>query len=112
MNQRSIVFSLNRKGLTAQVVHDDLVDTLCKKARIYSTVTNYLRPVRIIHRDLTSFSPAVSPHISESDEAILSVLEGLPFSPARQLSHATQTAKSIVYRRFFEKLGFAARHLR
>jgi hypothetical protein len=40
MDQRSIVIYLNRKGLTTQVIHADLVATLGEEATAYSTVTN------------------------------------------------------------------------
>jgi hypothetical protein len=42
MDERSIDLYLNRKGLTAQVIHDDLVATLGEEVIAYSTVTNYL----------------------------------------------------------------------
>jgi hypothetical protein len=51
MEQRLIVFYLNMKGLTDQVIHDDLIATLGEEAIAYSTVTNYLRAARIIPRD-------------------------------------------------------------
>jgi hypothetical protein len=71
MDQRSISLYLNRKGLTAQVSHDDLVAKLGAEVIAYSTATNYLRAARIIARDATLFSDAISPPIDESDEVIL-----------------------------------------
>jgi hypothetical protein len=64
VDERSIVLYLNRKGLTAEVVHDDLAATLGEEATAYSRVTNCLR---------------ASP-MDESDENILRALEELPFS--------------------------------
>jgi hypothetical protein len=96
MDQRSIVLCLNRKGLMAQVIHDDLVATLGDEASAYNTVTNYLRAARIIPRDATQFSAVTSYHIDESDEAILRALEELPFSSVRQLSSPTQLPKITV----------------
>jgi hypothetical protein len=112
MDQRSIVLYLNRKNLTAQVIHDELVSTLSEEAIAYSTVTNYLVVARIIPRDPTPFAAAISPHIDESDEAILRALEQLLFSSVRQLSRAIHLPKTTVYRRLSEKLGFTARQLR
>jgi hypothetical protein len=94
MDQRSIVLYSNRKGLTAQVIHDDLVATLGEEAIAHSTVTNYLVVARIIPRDPTPFAAATSPHIDESDEAILIPLEELPFSSVRQLSRAIHLPKA------------------
>jgi hypothetical protein len=83
MDQRSIVLYSNRKGLTAQVVDDDLVATLGKEAIAYGRVTNDLRVARIIPRDATAFSAGTSPHVDESDEDILRALEELPLSSVR-----------------------------
>jgi hypothetical protein len=112
MDKRSIVLDLNRKGLMAHVIHQDLVATLAEEAIAYSTVTNYLRAARIIPRDAISFSAATSPHIHKSDEDILRALKEFPFSSVRKLSCATHLPQSMVYRRLSEKLGFIARHLR
>jgi hypothetical protein len=112
MDYRSSVLYLNRKDLTPQVIHDDLVATLGAKAIAYSTVTNYLRAARTIPRDATPFEAATSPHIDKSDEAILRALEESAFSSVRQLSRATHLLKTTIYRRLSEKLGFPARHLR
>jgi hypothetical protein len=46
MDQRSIVLHLHLKGLSAHVIHDDLVATLGSKAMAYSTVTRSLSFVR------------------------------------------------------------------
>jgi hypothetical protein len=112
MDQRSIVLYLNRKGLAAQVSHDDFVATLREEAIAYSVVTNYLRAARIIPCDATSFSAAKSPHIDESDETILRALEELPFSSIRQLSRVTHLPKTMVYMRLSQKFGLTAHHLR
>jgi hypothetical protein len=43
MDQRSICLYLNRKGLSAHAIHNDLVQVLGSDAVAYSTVTFYLR---------------------------------------------------------------------
>jgi hypothetical protein len=43
MDQKSIVLYLRIKGMTLDVIHDDLVRTLGKDAVTYSTVTKYTR---------------------------------------------------------------------
>jgi hypothetical protein len=82
--QRLIGLYLNRKGLTAQVIRDDLVATLGEEAIAYSTVPNSFRAARIIPRDLTACPGATSHHIDESDEAILTAFEETAFSSVRQ----------------------------
>jgi hypothetical protein len=108
MDQRSIGIYLNRKGLTVQVIHDDLVATLGAEAIVYSTVTNYFRVARSLPRDATTLVAVTSADRNESDEVILRALEELPFSCVRQLSCATHLPKTTVYRRLSEKLGLIA----
>jgi hypothetical protein len=43
MDQRTIGFYLNRKGLSAQTIHDELMQVLGFDATAYSTVTFCLR---------------------------------------------------------------------
>jgi hypothetical protein len=75
-------------------------------------VRKYLREAQTGPDDAIALFDEISPHIDDSDEAILSVLEELPFSSVRQLSCATYLPKTTVYRRFSEKLGFIMSHLR
>jgi hypothetical protein len=112
MDQKSIVLYLNRKGWTARVIHDDLVATLGEKAIADSTVTKYVREAQTGLDDATALPEEISPHIDDSEEAVLRALEELPFSSVRQLSRATHLPATTVDRRLAEKLGFAARHLR
>jgi hypothetical protein len=72
----------------------------------------YLREARISHGNTATSADVTSPHIEESDEAILRALEELPFSSVRQLSRAIHLLVATVYRRLSEKLEFIARHLR
>jgi hypothetical protein len=46
MNQRPIALYLSMKGLSATLIHQELVDTLDPEAAAYSTVTWYLREAR------------------------------------------------------------------
>jgi hypothetical protein len=112
MDQRSLVLYLNRNGWMAQLVHDDLVATLCEEAIAYSTVRKYLHEVQTGPDDAAALPEDFSAHIDDSEEAILGTLEEFPFSSVRQLSHATYLRKTAVYRQLSEKLGFTERHLR
>ena len=47
MDQRSIVLFLDRKGLKATDIHNELVAVLDSDAVSYSTVTRYLREGRL-----------------------------------------------------------------
>ena len=47
MDQRSIVLFLDRKGLKATDIHNELVAVLGSDAVSYSTVTRYLREGRL-----------------------------------------------------------------
>jgi hypothetical protein len=85
MDHQSIVLYLNNKGWPTQVIHNHLVATLGEEAIAYSTVTKYFREVQIGRNDAMPSSEAISPHIDDSDEAIRSALEELPFSSVRQV---------------------------
>jgi hypothetical protein len=50
MDQNPIVLYLRMKGMTLDVVHDDLVRTLGKDAVAYSTVTKYARSAQFSGR--------------------------------------------------------------
>jgi hypothetical protein len=43
MDQRTICLYLNRKGFSAKVIHDELVQVLGSDVITYSTVRSYLR---------------------------------------------------------------------
>jgi hypothetical protein len=106
MDQRSIVLYLNRKGWMARVIQDDLVATLGDERIAYSTVTKYLREVQTGPDNATALPEKISPHIDDSDEAILRVLGESSFSSVQHLFCAIHLPKTTVYRRFSEKLGF------
>jgi hypothetical protein len=74
-------------------------------------VRKYFREVQTCPDDATALFEEVSPHIDDSDEAILSELEELPFSSGRQLSRATRRPKTTVHRQLSEKLGLIKHHL-
>jgi hypothetical protein len=86
---------------------NDRVATLGEEAIAYNRMTNYLRAARIIPRDATSLSAAISPHIDESDEAILGARDEPPFSSVRQFFWAIHLPVTRVYRRLSAKLGLA-----
>jgi hypothetical protein len=75
MDQRSIVLYLHLKELSAHTIHDDLVAALGPKAVAYSRVTRYLREAKLGTAEVTLSPEQSSPHLDDSDRAILAVLE-------------------------------------
>jgi hypothetical protein len=75
-------------------------------------VLHVLREAQAGPDDATAFPEEFSPHITDSDEAILGALEEFSFSSVQHLFCAIDLPKTTVYRRFSEKLGFMAPHLR
>jgi hypothetical protein len=63
MDLRSMGLYLNKSGWRAEVIHDDLVETVAREATAHSTVTKYHREAQIGPRDAVPFSDALSPHI-------------------------------------------------
>jgi hypothetical protein len=112
MDQRSIVLYPNRKRWMTRAIHDDLVATLDAKAIAYSAVTKYLCEAQTGTDDATELPEEISPHIDDSDEAILRGLEEFSFFSVQYFFCAIHLPKTTVYRRFSEKLWFMARHLR
>jgi hypothetical protein len=112
MDQQRIVVYLKRKGWTTRVIHNNLVATLAEEAIAYSTVTEHFRETQNSPGDPIQLSDATSPHIDDSDQAILRALEELPSSSVRQLSGVTLLPKITAYRQFYAKHGFAPPHLR
>ena len=112
MDQRSIALYLSRKGLSATLIHQELVDTLGPEAAAYSTVTWYLREARFagqseevpIETELMTTNPV--------DVAILGALSDRPFSSVRQLSRLTYLSRTTVHRHLTESLCFTVRYLR
>jgi hypothetical protein len=85
---------------------------LCEEAIAYSTLPKCIREAQTSPDDATPSSDAISSHIDDSDNVIPWAVEEIAFSSVRQLSRATYLSKITEYRRFSEKFGFTARHLR
>jgi hypothetical protein len=83
MDPKSILIYVHRNGWTEQL------------RRFHSTIGYHL----------------TSPHLNESNEAILRALGELPFSSIRQLPRAAHLPATTVYRQLYKKLGFTAGHL-
>jgi hypothetical protein len=75
MDQKSDVLHLRLKGLSAHVIHDDLVAILGPKAVAYRTVTPYLREAKLCTAEVTLDSEQSSPSLDDSDRDTLAALE-------------------------------------
>jgi predicted transcriptional regulator len=112
MDQRSIVLSLARKGLTAMDISNDLVVTLGLDAKGHSSVTRFLREARFPSPNPPITFSEESRSLDDSNEAILLGLTEQPFASVREFSRLTHLPRSPVSRRLTQSLGFHARHLR
>jgi hypothetical protein len=116
MHQRLIVLYLCLKGLSVHAIHDDLAATLDPKAVVYNTVTRYLCEVKLGTAEVTLDPEPSSPHLDDSDQAILAALEGKKsrFRPCEDLPepHISHALPSTVDRRLTKSLGFVRRLLR
>jgi hypothetical protein len=108
MDQHSICLYLNRKGFSAHMTHDELVQGLGSDAVAYSIITFYLRAFHWTdgkeeqHSDLPP---------DDVDNAIRQALGQTPFASVRELAKATCISTATVWRRLTRSLGFFVKHL-
>jgi hypothetical protein len=86
MDQQSIVLYLSRKGLSAVVIHDDLVATFGAEAVSSSSVTRYLHEVIFASSNPPDPLPPPEHQLDDSDPAILLALADQPFASIPELS--------------------------
>jgi hypothetical protein len=108
MEQRSICLFLQRKGLSAQVIHNELANVLGADAIADSTVTLYLR-----QRFLPTIpiDPLDDSFTTMIDQTVLEALENQPFSYLRELAKLTCIPTTTVYRHLTQSFGFVVKHL-
>jgi hypothetical protein len=104
MNQKPIVRYLARKGLTAVLIHHDLVATLGAEAISYQlSAIHLLGTLREARSATSNPEPAFSEldiEPDDCDEAILLILHEQPFASIHQLARLIHIPRSIVYRLF------------
>ena len=96
MDMKSIVLYLSRKGLNAEEIHNDIIDTLGPNVISYQTVTRYLRS--------QSFFPRKSPHekvannsnVEENKILVQNALKISSFSSIREIAKMIHVSKSTV----------------
>jgi hypothetical protein len=86
MDQRTICLYLNKKGLSAKAIHDELVQVLGSDAIAYSTVTSCLCPS---HWRAQNEEQHSDPPPDVIDNAILQAFHQNPFAFVRELEKST-----------------------
>jgi hypothetical protein len=108
MNQRTICLYLNRKGLSAQAIHDEFVQVLGYDAIAYSTVTSYFGASRWRAQNDEQDS---DPPPDVMDKAILQAVNQTLFASVRELAKSVCMSRATVWRRLTGSLGFFVKHL-
>jgi hypothetical protein len=108
MDQHTMCLYLNRKGFSAKVIHDELVQVICSDAIAYSTVTSYMRASHWIAQNEEQHSDSPPDVI---DNAILQALIQIPFASMRELAKSTYISRATVRRRLTGSLRFVIKHL-
>jgi hypothetical protein len=83
MDQQLLVFYLSRKGLSALIIHDDLVATLDAEAMSSASVIRYFREAIFASSNPPDPLPPPEHQLDDSDQTIL--LRS-PINPSHQLT--------------------------
>jgi hypothetical protein len=83
MGQQSIVLYLSRKGLSAVVIHNDLVNTLGAQAVSYPSTNRYVREAMFALSNPPDPLPPPDHQLDYSDQAILLTLADQHFASIR-----------------------------
>jgi hypothetical protein len=108
MDQCTICLYLNRKGLSAQAIHDELVQVLGFDIIAYSTVTSYLGASRWRAQNEEQHSDRPPDVI---DSAILQTLNQTPFTSVRKFTKSICISHATAWRRLTGSLGLFVKHL-
>jgi hypothetical protein len=108
MDQRTICLYLNRKGLSAQAIHYELVQVLGSDVIAYSTMASYLGASRWMAQNEEQHS---DPHPIVIDNAILQTLNQIPFASVEELTKSMCISCAIVWLCLTGSLGLFVKHL-
>jgi hypothetical protein len=108
MDERSICLYLNRKGLSAREIHEELVQVLGSDAVAYSAITFYLRAS---HWTAGKDQQHSDPPPDDVDNAIRQALDQTAFASVRELAKATCISTATVWQCLTRSLGFVVKHL-
>jgi hypothetical protein len=112
MTQRPIVTHLSLKRMSVHEIHNDIVATLVSDAVSSSSVPCYLPEARFpISKPELSLADAQR-DLDDSDHAILTRLEDIPFASVWQLSRLIHLPSTTTCHSLTKSLGFVVRQLR
>jgi hypothetical protein len=112
MDQKTIVLYLRMKGISFNVIHEDLVRTLGTDAVTSTTVIKDARSAKFSPKNERPSSEPRVVELNSVDDAILAALVDYPFSSIRELSRRTCLHRSTMHRHLIHSLRFTIRHLR
>jgi hypothetical protein len=107
-----IIFSLCRKGMPLDKVHDDLEHTLGAEGMAYSTVMKCAWSANFVPKKAGPSDEVALIESNAIDEAIFTTLADCLFSSIREPSGRTSLPFSTVHRHITQSLRFRIRHLR
>jgi hypothetical protein len=108
MDQCTICLYLNRKGLSAKAIHDQLVQVIRSDIIAYSTVTSYLGASRWRAQNEEQHSDRPPDVI---DNAILQAFNQTPFARVQAFTKSMCISCATVWRRLIGSLGLFVKHL-
>jgi hypothetical protein len=102
MDQSTICLCLNRKGLSVQAIHDELVQVLGSDVITYSTMTSYFDAS---HWRAQNEEQHSDPPPDVIDKVILQALNQITFTSVRKLAKTMCISHATVWRRLTGFLG-------
>jgi hypothetical protein len=108
MDQCIICLYLNRKGLSAQAIHDELMQVIRFDVIAYSTIISYLGASRWMAQNEEQHSDPLPDVINK---AILQALNQTRFASVQELGKFMCISGATVRRRLTGSLGFVFKHL-
>ena len=112
MDFKSIVLYLEKKGMSATEIHNDIIGTLGPDIMGYSTITYYLR-TRDYYQNSTPTKKEEKIKEEEKNQILVeNALMNFPFSSIRDIAKITHIPKSTVHLILTKKLHYVLKHLR
>jgi hypothetical protein len=100
------------KGMSLDVMHENLVRVFGENAVVDSTVTKYLRSEKVAPKNDEPPSQPMTVEPGPGDQAIFAALADDPFSSVWESSRLTYLPRSTVHRHLTDSRHFRIQHLR
>jgi hypothetical protein len=110
MTQKDLVVSFYEKRLSANEIHERLVEIFGGLAMPYSTVARILRETCWTPSEERSQNFRGRPPNFDHDRRILSVLAANPNASLREIAHETPIPKTTVFNILHGRFGYSARN--